>query len=289
MYYKIPIRFQREVILHILKNTQPNLLIDGTPCILSIYGPPGEGKTEMCKQILNDLGAKTVVMSISEFESENAGEPAEILRRKYEEAEQYLLSSPNNISVLLIDDIDTAIGNWGEGVQYTVNTQIIVGELMQIANSEKRRKVPIILTGNDFTKIYNPLKRSGRMTSYYWEPDSDERLDSVQMIYSWLSVSECITLIDNCEQYAADNELPRPPISFYSTIQGKLCDDELWGLFYKARQSCDNLSYISNIVLPEQNLYSLEHIITICCNELIRIKTSHESFIGGNTDGIYSN
>lgn len=289
MYFKIPIRFQQEVILHTIKNTQSNLLVDGTPCILSIYGPPGEGKTEMCKQILNDIGAKIIIMSISEFESENAGEPAKILRKKYKEAEKYLLSSYNNISVLLIDDIDTAIGNWGKDVQYTVNTQIIIGELMQIANSEKKRKVPIILTGNDFSKMYYPLKRSGRMTSYYWEPNHDERLDSVQMVYYWLSVSECNELIKRCEHYCANNALPRPPISFYSTINAKLCDDELWSSFYQARQYCDNISYMNNLILPEKTTYTLDYITTMCYKELSRIKTGCNSFIGGNADGIYSN
>ena len=83
MYYKIPLRFQKEIILHILKNTQENLLIDGTPSILGIFGPPGEGKTVMCKQVLDDLGVYTEKMSVSEFENKDAGRPVERLKEIY--------------------------------------------------------------------------------------------------------------------------------------------------------------------------------------------------------------
>ena len=153
MYYKIPLNFQREVVLHTLKNTQDHLLVEGTPSILGIFGPPGEGKTVMCKQILEDMGANIQIMSVVEFESEDAGKPAERLRNKYNKANDHMLEAPNNISALVIDDADTAFGKWNGDVQYTVNTQIIIGELMQLANNEKIRKVPIILTGNDFSKM----------------------------------------------------------------------------------------------------------------------------------------
>ena len=80
MYYKVPLRFQKEITLHELKNTQKNLLVEGTSSILGIYGPPGEGKTVMCKQVLEDLDVHIEKMSVGEFESMDAGKPAERLK-----------------------------------------------------------------------------------------------------------------------------------------------------------------------------------------------------------------
>lgn len=58
----------------------------------------------------------------------------------------------------------------------TVNNQIVVGSLMNIADNPTRvsigqgwreadvtHRIPIIVTGNDFARIYAPLIRDGRM------------------------------------------------------------------------------------------------------------------------------
>lgn len=289
MYYKIPKRFQREIILHALKNTQEHLLVDGASSILGVFGPPGEGKTVMCRQILESLGAKVHIMSVVDFESEDAGKPAERLKEKYSLAKKEIYNSDNNISVLIIDDADAALGNWGDDVQYTVNTQIVVGELMQLATNEKNRKVPIIITGNDFSKIYYPLRRSGRMTSFFWEPNEQERLDSVQMIFDWLTADECQTIIKISEQFAISESLVRPPISFYASIKNKLLDDDLWQSVQEKRRNCNNLSYIKQIQLPKYNKYSCNDVVDLCNQELLVIKKGNIDYSGGKTNGKNSN
>lgn len=63
----------------------------------------------------------------------------------------------------------------------TVNNQIVVGTLMNLSDNPTRvsigqdwresditHRVPIIVTGNDFSKIYAPLIRDGRMDKFYW-------------------------------------------------------------------------------------------------------------------------
>lgn len=289
MYYKIPKRFQREIILHALKNTQEHLLVDGASSILGVFGPPGEGKTVMCRQILESLGAKVHIMSVVDFESEDAGKPAERLKEKYSLAKKEIYNSDNNISVLIIDDADAALGNWGDDVQYTVNTQIVVGELMQLATNEKNRKVPIIITGNDFSKIYYPLRRSGRMTSFFWEPNEQERLDSVQMIFDWLTADECQTIIKISEEFAISEGLVRPPISFYASIKNKLLDDDLWQSVQEKRRNCNNLSYIKQIQLPKYNKYSCNDVVDLCNQELLVIKKGNIDYSGGKTNGKNSN
>lgn len=69
------------------------------------------------------------------------------------------------------------IGN----TQMTVNNQIVVGTLMNLSDNPTRvsigqdwresdvtNRIPIIVTGNDFSTIYAPLIRDGRMEKFYW-------------------------------------------------------------------------------------------------------------------------
>ena len=68
-----------------------------------------------------------------------------------------------------------------ENTQVTVNNQIVAGTLMNLADNPNRvsigqdwreaditNRIPIILTGNDFSTIYAPLIRDGRMEKFYW-------------------------------------------------------------------------------------------------------------------------
>ena len=65
--------------------------------------------------------------------------------------------------------------------QMTVNNQMVVGTLMNLADNPTRvsigqdwrdsdivNRVPIIVTGNDFSTIWAPLIRDGRMDKFYW-------------------------------------------------------------------------------------------------------------------------
>lgn len=37
-------------------------------------------------------------------------------------------------------------------------------------------RVPIICTGNDFSTLYAPLIRDGRMEKFYWSPTREDRI-----------------------------------------------------------------------------------------------------------------
>ena len=79
-------------------------------------------------------------------------------------------------------------GRVDQFTQYTVNTQLVHGTLMNIADnptnvqlpgsydSEPIQRIPIILTGNDFSTLYAPLTRDGRMDKFFWEPDRADRI-----------------------------------------------------------------------------------------------------------------
>jgi hypothetical protein len=41
---------------------------------------------------------------------------------------------------------------------------------------EEIPRVPIIATGNDFSTLYAPLIRDGRMDKFYWSPTFEDRV-----------------------------------------------------------------------------------------------------------------
>lgn len=112
-------------------------------------------------------------MSAGELESGNAGEPAKLIRQRYREASDII--KKGKMCSLFINDLDAGAGRMGESTQYTVNNQMVNATLMNIADNptnvqlpgvyknEEIPRVPIICTGNDFSTLYAPLIRDGRM------------------------------------------------------------------------------------------------------------------------------
>jgi hypothetical protein len=229
----IPVRFEQAITLHILKNLIADLIDWRAPLLLGIHGASGEGKTFQCEQILRKLGIHVVLVSSGELESEDAGIPAKIIRSRYLAAG--MMMSNDSSAVVLINDFDTGIGNWGDLVQYTVNRQHVIGELMHLVdypNSVEGRstpRVPILLTGNDFTKLYTPLIRAGRMASFQWTPSSEERASILEPLLG-LTAAEIMSLTREL-QLEANNlhgaQNTPLPIAFFAHLMSTMVDDQL--------------------------------------------------------------
>lgn len=133
------------------------------------------------------------MMSAGELESGNAGEPAKLIRQRYREASDIIRKG--KMCCLFINDLDAGAGRMGGTTQYTVNNQMVNATLMNIAdnptnvqlpgmyNKEENARVPIIVTGNDFSTLYAPLIRDGRMEKFYWAPTRDDRVGVCQGIF----------------------------------------------------------------------------------------------------------
>lgn len=179
-WFEIPARFRREVALHVIRNFLPQ---DGmqVPLLLGIHGPSGEGKTFQCERVLAEMSAKPFLIWGGQLESHKAGEPAELVRTTYLDAGRSIEKEDCKIAALIINDVDAALGDWGAMVQYTVNRQTVFGELMHLVDyptsveGRTTRRIPIIITGNDFTKLYGPLVRAGRMRAFEWVPTAEEK------------------------------------------------------------------------------------------------------------------
>jgi hypothetical protein len=222
----VPDRFRKSVFLHLFKNLHP-LPHVSTPLILGIHGPSGEGKTVQCLELFSEIDATVVPISGGQLESPNAGEPAETIREGYRRAgmARNLQNGRVRPAVLFLNDFDAAVGDWGAQVQYTVNRQTVFGELMHLADfptkvgGKEVPRVPIVLTGNNFTRLYAPLTRLGRMTLFSWSPQQAEKLRIISEIYPQL---------DNDEHMHLLREFQDQPIAFFAQLRTELEDDSLW-------------------------------------------------------------
>ncbi|RWW66775.1 hypothetical protein BHE74_00025846 [Ensete ventricosum] len=166
--------FMDKLVVHITKNFMalPNIKI---PLILGIWGGKGQGKSFQCELVLAKMGING-----------NAGEPAKLIRQRYREAADII--KKGKMCCLFINDLDAGAGRLGGTTQYTVNNQMVNATLMNIAdnptnvqlpgmyNKQENPRVPIVVTGNDFSTLYAPLIRDGRMEKFYWAPTREDRI-----------------------------------------------------------------------------------------------------------------
>jgi ATPases of the AAA+ class len=231
--FEIPTRFRRAIVLHLVKNY---LYQDAyrTPLLLGIHGPSGEGKTFQCEQLLRELNVKLFLLSGGQFESPDAGQPARLVRTTYLNAGRAMEKGECDLAVVMINDIDTGLGHWGEMVQYTTNRQSVFGELMHLVDyptdveGRITKRVPIIITANDLSKLYEPLVRAGRMTAVNWTPTIEEKISMVAGIFPELSIQECASLVASLEAFAQKSSALSLPVAAYSHLRVSLSDDFLW-------------------------------------------------------------
>lgn len=230
MGYYIAPRFLNKLAVHITKNflDLPGVRV---PLILGVHGRKGEGKTFQCDLVFETMGIEVVRISAGELESPDAGDPSRLIRLRYREAAE-LVRVRGKMAVLLINDLDAGAGRFDQGTQYTVNTQLVNGTLMNIADNPTNvqlpgsydenptRRVPILVTGNDFSTLYAPLVRDGRMEKFYWAPDRSDRLGIVSGIFApdGLSSGEIEDLVDT---------FPEQSIDFYGALRARVYDEQV--------------------------------------------------------------
>ena len=268
MAYYIAPRFLDKLAVHITKNF---LDLPGVrmPLILGIHGRKGEGKTFQCELVYERMGVEVVHISGGELESPDAGDPARLIRLRYREAAE-LVRVRGVMVVLMINDLDAGAGRFDAMTQYTVNTQLVNNTLMNIADNPTNvqlpgsydespiRRVPIIVTGNDFSTLYEPLIREGRMEKFYWEPDRDDRVGIVSGIFAPdnLSQRDIETLVDT---------FPGQAIDFYGALRSQIYDEQIRHFVHEV-----GLENVSRRVVNSTNPptfrkpdFSLPHLIEV--------------------------
>lgn len=269
MTYYISPRFLNKLAIHITKNflKLPNVRV---PLILGVHGRKGEGKSFQCELVFERMGIEVVHMSAGELESPDAGDPARTIRLRYREAAD-LVKVRGKMAVLMINDIDAGAGRVDQYTQYTVNTQLVNGTLMNIADnptsvqlpgsydSEPVQRIPIIVTGNDFATLYAPLIRDGRMEKFFWEPNRDDRIGTVSGIFEADAVArgDIEKLVDT---------FPEQSIDFYGAVRSRLYDEQVQRLIKSVGIDRISLRVVNSAEAPPEFKkpdFSLPHLLEI--------------------------
>jgi hypothetical protein len=219
--------YMDKVIVHVAKNFMklPKIKV---PVILGVWGGKGQGKTVQSDVIFERVGVSPIVMSAGERESGNAGEPAKLVRQRYREASDIV--KKGRMSTLFINDLDAGAGRMGGTTQYTVNNQMVNATLMNIADNPTNvqlpgqyevieiPRVPIIATGNDFSTLYAPLVRDGRMDKFYWSPTREDRVGIANGIFmaDGIEKEDVEVLVDTFEGQSID---------FFGALRSRVYDD----------------------------------------------------------------
>lgn len=252
------------VACHLVKNYTN--LKHNVPLILGIWGEKGQGKTYQTERSLNEMGCGIVNVASGELESENAGEPAKIIRQRYVEAGEHV--KKGKMAALLINDIDAGVGILRASTQYTVNNQMTVATLMNIADNptdvrlpgsyghSETPRVPIFMTGNDFSNLYRPLTRDGRMMKFRWQPSIDDIRHMCAGIYKgYLSESDIDALV---------SKFPDEPIDFFNAIKATVYDKAV----HEFIRNID-VKLLNDILVGNMKKFTIDEP-TLCLDDLVR-------------------
>lgn len=85
---------------------------------------------------------------------------------------------------------------------------------------EEIPRVPIVCTGNDFSTLYAPLIRDGRMEKFYWAPTREDRVGVCMGIFQH----------DNVDRRAVEqlvDTFPGQSIDFFGALRARVYDDKV--------------------------------------------------------------
>jgi hypothetical protein len=85
---------------------------------------------------------------------------------------------------------------------------------------EEIPRVPIVCTGNDFSTLYAPLIRDGRMEKFYWAPTREDRVGVCMGIFQH----------DNVDRAAVEqlvDTFPGQSIDFFGALRARVYDDKV--------------------------------------------------------------
>ncbi|XP_020264705.1 ribulose bisphosphate carboxylase/oxygenase activase, chloroplastic isoform X1 [Asparagus officinalis] len=209
-YYIAPV-FLDKIACHMVKNYISHSLNVKVPLILGIWGGKGQGKTFQTELIFRAMGVEPVIMSAGELESEKAGEPGRLVRERYRTASQ-VIQNHGKMSCLMINDLDAGLGRFDNP------TRVSIGQKWR--DSDVTHRVPIIVTGNDFSTLYAPLIRDGRMEKFYWRPDREDIVNIVYQMYvkDGLSRNEVENIVDI---------FPNQALDFYGALRSRTYDQSI--------------------------------------------------------------
>lgn len=82
------------------------------------------------------------------------------------------------------------------------------------------RRTPIVVTGNDFSKMFAPLIRDGRMEKFYWKPEMEDLAAILWQMYKddGLTMEDIVKLIKRFESQ---------PLDFFGALRASTYDSQI--------------------------------------------------------------
>ena len=207
--------FSDRVLTHIIGNYDSNIQ---SPLFLAIQGNPGEGKTFQTLNICKKHQIKICYYSGAELSGNYEKDSIIELSEDYTRACNYY--NDGEYSVIIIDDFHLSPASTKNGVGTTINSQLLTGYLMNLCDKAKSKQIesiPIILLGNTFKDVYDPLKRDGRMDFFHWETPYQLKRQIVENIFQ-----EYISFIESRKLKGFVDKYKEQPISFFAEIKNDI-------------------------------------------------------------------
>jgi SpoVK/Ycf46/Vps4 family AAA+-type ATPase len=211
---RVPERFRRAVVTHVVAS----FCMTEYPLLLAVEGKPGDGKTYQTDHVLRTAGFLPFRMSATELAGRSEGRPVEQMQALQRRAGEAFEADPQRLPVLVFEDFDLGPAGVSGERRYTVNSQLLTGYLMNLADGVPMRenrpgvRFPVILTSNDLTVLHGPLMRPGRMNVFTWVPAESERAEMI------LSVLEShVRGMGEAEALRLATEFRELPVSAFAT------------------------------------------------------------------------
>jgi hypothetical protein len=238
----VPPRYQKHVMQHALGVRY----IPGYPMLLAIQGLPGDGKSFQAALALQLAGIRVFRLSGSLLSGQFEGNSLEAISDLYESAAKHA-DTPHpegGNAALLLEDFDLSPASQRNGTQYTVNSQLLTGFLMNLNDDVAScrvgtgRRLPVYLTGNDFSCLHGPLVRPGRIDFFTWEPTPEERADIV-----FTALTDYVADLSKEDAALCCKKHPALPISAFVAAGQRVCAVALYDqLVQLGREKFDALT-----------------------------------------------
>ena len=136
---------------------------------------------------------------------------------------------------------------WDSREEFSRDEKTNVAERDGVSTENQNRtikcaRVPIIVTGNDFSRLYAPLTRTGRMDLWHWEPSRGEIAEMVHATFAddddeqkepnfgYAGIADAQDLV---------NAFPNQPLDFFTAVRSRCADDAI--RVWLSRQSPDTM------------------------------------------------
>jgi len=211
--------FRQRILGHLIKNGLPEF----DPALyLGIQGPPGEGKSYQLRATLAQARVYTRIISGSELSGQHEGDSLTAISDAYLAASQIKRNNGAEAAII-VDDFDLSVASQLSSSQYTVNSQLLCGFLMNLADNPasckgvQTERIPIFFTGNNLKNLYRPLVRHGRFDIFDWKPDMTTKYHIVKhILFSFLDDEARKSLPELIKSYSSE------PISFFSMLRSDI-------------------------------------------------------------------